>query len=127
MSSMRRHLAALGLMLLGLALSAAPAAATTIFTHPFEKSFEAGASQSSSGSTSPFGNVDHIAIDQSNGAVYVLDNGLGVVTRFDADGDPFPFSGLGPGVNSISVPNLFGTTDVVVDNSGTSSQGQIYA
>src|SRR3954463_14119726 len=101
MAGLRRRVAVLGLAILGLALMAVPASATTVFTHTFVKSFEAGASNSSTGSTSPFGNVDHVAIDQSNGAVYVLDNGLGVITKFDSEGNPFAFSGLGPGVNSI--------------------------
>jgi hypothetical protein len=127
MSSIRRHLAAMGLAVLGLVLTAAPASATTIFTHAFVKSFEGTGSQSSTESTAPFGNVDHIAVDQSNGTVYVLDTGRGVITKFDADGNPSAFSALGAGINSIPVPNLFGNADIAVDNSGTTSQGQIYA
>jgi hypothetical protein len=127
MSAARRVLAAIGLAVVGLVLAAAPAGATTIYTHPFIKSFDATGSQSSSGSTAPFGNVDHVALDQSTGAVYVLDTGLGVVTKFDADGNPWAFSALAPGVNSVPVAGLGGAADIAVDNSGTSTQGQIYA
>src|SRR5829696_1400957 len=127
MPRIRRHLAVIGLAALALLLSAAPASATTIFTHTFVKSFDAAGSQSSSGSTGPFSSVDHLALDQSTGAVYVLDTGYGVLSKFDSEGNPSPFSALGPGVNSIPIGNLYGFAGVAVDNSGTSTQGQIYA
>ena len=50
-----------------------------------------------------------------------------MLSKFDSEGNPSPFSALGPGVNSIPIPNLYGFAGVVVDNSGTSTQGQIYA
>ncbi len=127
MLSIPKRLAVIGLAALGLLLSAGPASATTIFTHTFMKSFDATGSQSSTGSTGPFSSVDHLAIDHSNGTVYVLDTGYGVLSKFDSEGNPSPFSALGPGVNSIPIPNLYGFAGVVVDNSGTSTQGQIYA
>ena len=67
------RLATIGLACLGLALAAAPAGATTIYVHPYVKSFDATGSKSSVDETGPFYNVDHIAIDQSTGNVYVLD------------------------------------------------------
>jgi hypothetical protein len=122
----RRLLAPIGLALLALAMTAGTATATTIYTHPFLTSFGAGASKSAEESTTPFGFLDHIAIDESNGDLYVMDTGHGVITRFDAAGNPLPFSALGPGVNSIRIQNLYGFADIAVDNSGTTTQGQIY-
>lgn len=126
---MSTGLAAVGLALFGLVVTAGPVGATTIYTHPFIKSFDGTGSESSEGSTGPFSpyEVNHIAIDQSNGNVYVLDMGHHVLSKFDSNGNPSAFSALGAGINSITVPNLGGAADIAVDNSETTTQGQIYA
>ena len=97
MAGIRKQLAVIGLAALGLLLSAGPASATTIFTHTFIESFDAAGSQSSTGSTGPFSAVDHLAIDQSNGAVYVLDTNYGVLSRFDCRRQPVPVQRPRPG------------------------------
>src|SRR6185503_12492927 len=110
-------LAAIGLACLGLALAAAPAGATTIYVHPYVKSFDATGSKSTTEETSPIYNVDHIAIDQSTGNIYVLDLARNVVYKFDSQGNPSAFSALGAGVNTIHVEGLYGEGTVAVNNS----------
>jgi hypothetical protein len=126
MTSAKLRLAVIGLACLGMALAAAPAGATTIFVHPFVKSFDATGSKSAEGETGPFSNVDHIAIDQVTGNVYVLDLTLGTLDKFDSQGNPVAFSALGAGVNSIRVEGLGAEASVAVNNSGGGSQGVIY-
>jgi hypothetical protein len=124
-----RGLAAIGLALIGLALAATPAGATTIYTHPFISSFDGAGSQGSGGPTGPLSTyeVDHIAIDSSSEAVYVIDTGRSIIDKFGPTGNPVAFSALGAGINSITVPEMNGAANLAVDNSGTGSQGQIYA
>ena len=119
-------LAAIVVACLGAALIAAPAEATTIYVHPYVKSFDATGSLSSEGETGPFFNVDHIALDQSTGNVYVLDLARGTLDKFDSQGNPSAFSALGPGVNSIHIEGLGAEASIAVNNSGGGGQGVIY-
>ena len=109
---------------------AAPASATLVHTHEVVGSFNGAGSKSAEGSTGPFGRPYNIGIEQESGTVYVSDQGYGgVIDKFNAGGTPVPFSALGPGVNSVvaSAFGVGGDTDLPVDNSGTSTQGQFYS
>jgi hypothetical protein len=120
--------AALGALLLALALGASQAGATTIYVHKFLSSFDGTGSKSVSGATGPLGFFPgRIAIDEATESVYVIDPDHGVISKFDKDGKPSAFSALGAGINSIPIENLSGESDIAVDNSGGATQGQIYA
>jgi hypothetical protein len=121
-------LAALGAMLAALALGGSQAGATTIFVHKYLGSFDGTGSKSVNGETGPLPFFPgRIAIDEETGSVYVIDPEHGVISKFDADGNPSAFSALGAGINSIPIENLYGEADIAVDNSGGPTQGQIYA
>ncbi len=130
----RRHtgLIAIGLMTIGLLLAAAPAGATTVFTHNFLGSFDGAASKGPGNvSTGPLNTVGPLGINQSTGNVFVWDLGIGTIDKFDASGNPQAFSSLGAGINSQNAPYLgglpiYGDGDLAVDSSGTASEGRIY-
>jgi hypothetical protein len=71
-----------------------------------------------------------LAVDQSNGDVYALDPAYpGKVSRYDADGNPKNFTaGPGAGTNVLTLPGTYSgtTTQVAVDSSGGSTDGNIY-
>jgi hypothetical protein len=112
---------------------AASASATVVHTHEVVGSFNGSGSLGSEGSTGPFVSPHNIGIDQATETVYVSDpypagTTGGAIDKFDASGNPVPYSGLGPGITSISpLPfGIGGPSDLPVDNSGTASQGRIY-
>ncbi len=94
--------------------------------HPFLRSF---------GSLS---NPNGIAIDAASGDVYVADIGTATVYKFDANGNPVNFSGLGSNAltgsatpaKAFSFPNVYGTpAALAVDNSTSPSDpsaGDLY-
>lgn len=66
-----------------------------------------------------------LAVDSSNGDLYVADTATGVVQRFDAAGAPAEFSSLGS--NALPAPGLpGGASQVAVDNSGGANAGDFY-
>jgi hypothetical protein len=101
-----------------LALSAAPAFALT--THPFEFSFNGGDAPGG-----PFSRAVADAVDQASGDVYVLDEGTGVVDKFNADG-----TYAGVQITGASTPqgsfSLTYVSGVAVDDSGGVTDGDVY-
>ncbi len=94
------------------------APALAAFTHPFVSSFGS------------FASVGGVAIDQSNGDVYVLDTGAsgGSLLKFDAAGTPLKFTGL-PG-EPTAITGLRGDGDgeneIAVDSSNGPAKGDVY-
>jgi hypothetical protein len=77
---------------------------------------------------SGFEPLSKIDIDQSAGILYVGDETHGRIYKFDLTGVSQPFAALSP--NTILSPQFLGNTfngELVVDNSGTATQGRIYA
>src|SRR5215471_16812153 len=105
-----RALACLSLLALA-GLFTAPGAMGA-FTHPFLSEF--------TGSDTPAGSLstaDKVALRQSNGNVYVIDKGHGVVVTFNASGSY---------VSQVGSFSFGGDPDLAVDNSGTASEGNLY-
>jgi hypothetical protein len=69
--------------------------------------------------------VEGVAIDESTDDVYAYDTG-GIIFKFDADGNPVNFSGLGS--NEITGLGGYGSgeTELAVDNSSGPAKGDIY-
>jgi hypothetical protein len=66
-----------------------------------------------------------LAVDSSNGDLYVADLSTGEVRRFDASGAPAEFSGLGS--SSLAAPGMpGGVSQVAVDNSAGATAGDFY-
>jgi hypothetical protein len=72
----------------------------------------------------PFGEPNNIAINQANGDVYV-GGSSGYVYHLNAQGVSQPFSAIAP--NTVISQPTYGLGSLKVDNSGTSTQGRIYA
>jgi len=117
-------------MLCALALLAGSAYAGTV-THPFVSSFDG--SDSTAGA---FGALGRIAVSDASGDSYVIDYAHSVVARFDSTGRAAPFTTLQlpAGSNVLDGSNTpdsslalsaNGDSDVAVDNSGTSSDGNV--
>jgi hypothetical protein len=72
--------------------------------------------------------AEGIAVDQSNGDVYVAEVGAGQISRYDAEGNPKSFSeGPGEGTNSIGGFSFVeASARVAVDNSGGPMDGDFY-
>ena len=70
-----------------------------------------------------------LAVDQSDGDVYVPELESGKVYRFHSDGEPDNFTS-GPGAGTNELPGFSwaveGTAQVAVDNSGGAADGDIY-
>lgn len=118
----RPRLAILGFCLVAIAClcGAGPAAAQEFRPHVAAGSFEG----------LPAGEIRDVATDDHSGAVYVVGNYLGSLTvfRYDAHGNPLPFSdpGLG-GSNRLTVwSGETGVEQIAVDNSSGPTQGRIY-
>ena len=82
------------------------------FTHPFLSEF--------TGSDTPAGSLstaDKVAVRQSNGNVYVIDKGHGVVDTF---------AGSGSYLSQVGSFSFGGDPDISVDNSATASEGNLY-
>ena len=114
------------LALLGLMASSAGAAKT----HVFKEAFGSAAQPS-------FGQDTGLAIDQSSGALLVIDSEADTVSRFNPDGTPADFSALGTNVidgkgTADLTPQdglvLDGASEVqvAVDNSAGATAGNIY-
>lgn len=65
-----------------------------------------------------------LAVDQSNGDLYVADRGTGLVKRFDATGAPAPFSAGSNGIGPFTLPE--GSNQIAVDSSGGVNDGHLY-
>jgi sugar lactone lactonase YvrE len=81
-------------------------------THPFQSEF--------TGTDTPAGSLstaDKVGVRQSNGDVYVIDKGNGVVDTFNASGNY---------VSQVGSFSFGGDPDIAVDNSGTASEGNLY-
>src|SRR5215213_5246012 len=68
---------------------------------------------------------EHIAINNANGNVVVIDNTYNAFSQFDENGNAVPFSGLA-GKSSIFAEPWGGGSAVEIDNSGGPTQGNIY-
>jgi hypothetical protein len=120
------------------ALIVSPASATK--THLFKEAFGSAAQPT-------FGDVSSVAVDQSTGAVLVMDaGGTPSIKRYNADGTPLNFGGLdtnaidGQGTgNCATVPadcdetpqnglsfGSYSESQIAVDNSGGATDGNIY-
>lgn len=84
------------------------------YIHPFVKTFGS------------FWSIQGIAVDSSNGDVYVYDGGKSRVLKFDASGEPASFSATG--TNAIEGVDFQdnGTASIAVDNSSGPAKGDIY-
>jgi hypothetical protein len=117
--------AALVAALAAVALAATPASAKQIQDYAFQGSFTGAGSTGGAFSS----NLTGVAINESNGRVYVLDsNGSGFgaevkLSQFNATGEAIPWSGL-PGVSTFSPGTGAGGIDFAYDNFGNG--GGIY-
>jgi hypothetical protein len=133
--------------LLVLGFAAAPASAKK--THLFLEDFGSANQPLFGGGTAGAG-VMAMAIDQSTGDLLVIDSGSQSVSRWNPDGTPASFSGLGTNVidgkgtgecpavpadcdqtpqNGLALSQQFafaGEAAIAVDNSGTVTDGNIY-
>ena len=73
-----------------------------------------------------FETVGTMAVDQVTGNVYVIDRALKRVHKFDAEGNPAPFSDPSLGGATILNLNTGVGSYIAVDNSGTATQSRIY-
>ncbi len=106
---------------IAMAVAAVPASAQT--TRQLQGSFDLGGSASSQ--------PDEIAVDQSTGDVYVIDQLNHVVLRFDSTGAPDNFTaGPDAGTNTLTGFQTGvgddGPRGVAVDNSGGPMDGDVY-
>ncbi len=112
----------------GALLLAGQATALQVKKHTFSSSFDGtGSTTGKLGSS-----IYSVAPDEETGDVYALTTNEErevIVSKFDATGKPLAFSGLA-GATSFVVPNSKAPGDpaptLVVDNSGTSTQGRFY-
>ena len=76
--------------------------------------------------SSTFDGAESIAVDQSNGDVYVYDGFPGAIDKFTATGQPANFSASG--TNAIEARNFSGSLEeqLAVDNSSGPDRGDIY-
>ncbi len=72
----------------------------------------------------PFGEPSNIAINEATGDVYV-GGSSGYIYHLNPEGVSQPFSAVAP--NTVLSQGTYGLGSVKVDNSGTASQGRIYA
>jgi hypothetical protein len=107
-----------------------PAAGHSVL--PFVLGGSANLSRSPEGSFGSFSgeSPQALAVDQATGDVYAVDSTGGNLLRFTAAGAPADFS-AGPGKGSNAIPGMsfqhFASFDgVAVDNSGGSSDGDVY-
>jgi hypothetical protein len=85
-------------------------------SHPFDRAFGNGTLAA----------PESLAVDDTTGAVYVLDFGANTVRKFDANGNSATFSHTGQGTLGSFAFALPGTSQVAVDNSGGVNDGNIY-
>ncbi|HEY5977954.1 MAG TPA: hypothetical protein VIT85_08865 [Solirubrobacterales bacterium] len=78
------------------------------------------------GAPSPFfGNgANHVAVDEETGNVYVGSPSASRLYKFDASGNPLPFTEVAP---NTALEQSFESGELFVDNSGGPHQGRIYA
>jgi NHL repeat len=92
-----------------------PGRAFAAQTHEFEAAVGAGQLTSPSG----------VAVDQSNGNLYVADSGTSTVRRFDSSGASLAFPATG--TNSVGPFSFwFSDPQIAVDNSGGANDGDFY-
>jgi hypothetical protein len=89
--------------------------------HQFLESFGSAAQPA-------FGNPKGLAVDQTDGDLYVLDTSAGTVSRYKSDGTPDNFSSLGTNVIENVLGGASGANEVqvAVDESGGATDGDIY-
>jgi DNA-binding beta-propeller fold protein YncE len=95
------------------------AAAPSAFARTFDSSF----------GTFTGGDPSGVAVDQSNGDIYVTDFGNASIHRYDSSGSPKNFTaGLGVGTNTLSGYEWYfaSSASVAVDNSSGPAAGSIY-
>lgn len=75
-----------------------------------------------------FGNPEGLAVDQSNGDVYVINASAGTVSRYKPDGTPDNFSALGTNVieNGLGSAPGYNEVQVALDESGGATDGDVY-
>jgi IPT/TIG domain len=117
-----RVLGALTLLVGALVLSAGAGQAHAASTYPLLSSFGS------------FAGPQAVAVNQATGSVLVLEQYTGQVKQFDASGTPRAFTAPelsgATALDGANTPagalNFSSQADLAVDNSGTSSQGNIY-
>ncbi len=85
---------------------------------------EVGSFGSGGTSATTFGSASQLTFDQAAHRLFVLDAGASTIDGFDAS-TVGTYSPLGGGF-PVSVPDAGGAPDVAVDNSGSSSAGNLY-
>ncbi len=63
-----------------------------------------------------------VAVNDESGNVLVYDSGQGTIDQFDSAGEPVDF----PATGTPTLPVVNGAEELIVDNSGTATQGNIY-
>src|SRR5215213_5818811 len=141
MREMKRGISTLGLVTVivlaaGLCVGLSTASAVSVYTHPFIASVDGSASETPAGPAETFQLAENVGFDQATHSLYVLDrrdwflpDGYGVVLhRFDASGNPRPFTAVGPTVSAMPVacPYPANSYDVAVDNSGGTTQSRFF-
>jgi hypothetical protein len=114
------------------ALALSPAPALAAITHPYTGKSFGSEGLNSGGPLGKFENPQGIAIEQSSGIVYVYDAGAGAIYKFNASGEPAPFSKFAN--EHAEHPDVIagvGTTgtdegEIAVDNSTGPTKGDIY-
>ncbi|HEY8808436.1 MAG TPA: hypothetical protein VIM28_00315 [Solirubrobacterales bacterium] len=139
--SHRPLLAALGLVLLALALALTAAPAGAAQTHVPLGTFCEPTGIGISPCEPSFSTAASVAVDQSSGDLLVIEAGTDQISRYHSDGTPSDFSalatnvidGVGPGAdqtpqNGLGFDTGFGPLygQIAVDESGTATDGDIY-
>jgi sugar lactone lactonase YvrE len=115
-----RALLALCAVVAGL-LVASPATASTIEPYVFGGF---GDGSGSVGAPSPFEfTLGDVGVDAQSGNIYVASTFGETIYKLDSSGSPAPFSALAPATTLSQTV----ASDLFVDNSGTATQGRIYA
>jgi len=125
-----RWLSLLALATATFALTAAPGYAGTVTNErPLIRTFNG-----SDTTAGRFNTILTIGVDESTGALYVVDTGKNVVDKFNTDGEAQDFSALGSSSltgsatpdGSFGFQSGFNFADISVDNSGGPNQGRLY-
>jgi hypothetical protein len=110
------------LMVLGVLLAMGVASASAAPSDPFAFKGSFDVSSTPEGSFS----AGYIAVNHQTGNVLVVDNEHRTVHQFSPTGEPVDFTGLGSPTISIGDEGFFQEVFIAVDNTGGSTQGNIY-